>query len=120
MEQGKGSPLQVDWEADTYWRNRRLSPAQLQVHDIQLEAWRADVGPMLEIKEVYSSTLLPDLKNRDQLVNTMRIEEATKNRNEQNQLKILAAEYGWINCLRSHGVQGTIFDPPDYHKCRWM
>ncbi|OCL14589.1 hypothetical protein AOQ84DRAFT_384619 [Glonium stellatum] len=120
MEQGKGSPAQVDWQADTYWRNRRLSPAQLQVHDIRLEGWRAEVGPMLEIKEVFSSTLLPDLENRDQLVNTIRVEEATRNRNEQIQLKTLAAEYGWMNCLRSRGVQETIFDPPNYSKCRWI
>ncbi|OCK81549.1 hypothetical protein K432DRAFT_392079 [Lepidopterella palustris CBS 459.81] len=120
MDQGKGSPVQVEWQTDAYWRNRRLSPAQIQVHDIRLERLRADVGPMLEIKEVYSSTLLPDLENRDRLVNTIRMEEATKNRNEQAQLKTLAAEYGWMNCLRSNAVQETIHDPPDLRKCRWI
>ncbi|KAF2493392.1 hypothetical protein BU16DRAFT_541088 [Lophium mytilinum] len=120
MDQAKGSPALVDWQSDAYWKNRRLSPEQLQVHDIRLEGWRADVGPMLEMKEVLPSTLLPDLQNRDKLLNSMRLEEATKNRNEQTQLKSLAAEYGWMNCLRSRGVQETISDPPDLRKLRWI
>ncbi|KAF2812365.1 uncharacterized protein BDZ99DRAFT_265363 [Mytilinidion resinicola] len=120
MDQAKGSPALVDWHSDAYWKNRRLSPEQLQVHDIRLEGWRADVGPMLEMKEVLPSTLLPDLENRDRLLNSMRLEEATKNRNEQTQLKSLAAEYGWMNCLRSRGVQENLSDPPDLRKLRWI
>ncbi|KAF2193694.1 hypothetical protein K469DRAFT_549828 [Zopfia rhizophila CBS 207.26] len=120
MDHVKGSPVQVDWQADTYWRNRRLSPAQIQVHDIRLEGWRTDIGPMLEMKEVLSSTLLPDLANRDNLVDSMLLEEITKNRNEQNHLRTLAAEYGWMNCLRSRGVQETLFDSSDLRKCRWI
>ncbi|ORX94206.1 hypothetical protein BCR34DRAFT_608335 [Clohesyomyces aquaticus] len=120
MDHAKGSPIQVDWQADTYWRNRRLSPAQLQVHDIRLEGSRSDVGPMLEMREVLSSSLLPELEQRDRLINTLPLEEATKNKNEQSHLRTLAAEYGWMNCLRSRGVQENVSDPPGYRKCRWI
>ena len=120
MDQPKGSPTQVDWQADSYWRNRRLSPAQIQVHDIRLEGWRTDVGAMLEMKEILSSTLLPDLERRDDLINNIPIDKVTKNRSEQNRLRTLAAEYGWMNCLRSDVVQESIFDPPETRKCRWI
>ncbi|KAH7384650.1 hypothetical protein BKA66DRAFT_416963, partial [Pyrenochaeta sp. MPI-SDFR-AT-0127] len=113
-------PAQVDWLLDPYWRNRRLSPAQLQIHDIRLEGWRQDVGAMLEMREVLSSTLLPDLQNRDELAASISIEEVTQNRNEQARYKALAAEFGWLNCLRSKKVQETIFDSPDSRKCRWI
>ncbi|KAF2260563.1 hypothetical protein CC78DRAFT_536320 [Lojkania enalia] len=119
MDRAKGSPAQVDWQSDAYWRNRRLSPAQLQVHDIRL-GWRSDVGVMLEMKEVLSSTLLPDLENRDHLASTIPLEDVAKNENDQNHLRSLAQEYGWMNCLRSNEVQETIFDPSDRRKCRWI
>ncbi|OAL53637.1 hypothetical protein IQ07DRAFT_677101 [Pyrenochaeta sp. DS3sAY3a] len=119
MEQAKGL-TPVDWNADTYWRNRRLSPAQLQIHDIRLEGWRQDVGPMLEMQEVLSSTLLPDLENRDRLASCLHVEEVTKIRNEQVRLRSLASEFGWMNCLRSDKVQRTVYDPPDSRKCRWI
>lgn len=120
MDYVKGSPVQVDWQKDAYWHKRRLSPAQLQIHDVRLEGWRMDVGPMLEMKEILSSTLLPDLEKRDVLLDTIPVEEATKNRNEQIHLRTLATEYGWMNCLRSNEIQQTVFDPPNTRKCRWI
>ena len=120
MDYVKGSEPVYDWDADPYWRNRRLSPAQVQVHDIRLEGWRQDVGAMLEMREVLSSSLLPDLEERDSLANSMPIEEATKNRNEQVQLRSLANEFGWMNVLRSDNVQNNMFDAPDSRKCRWI
>ncbi|KAF2243971.1 hypothetical protein BU26DRAFT_112090 [Trematosphaeria pertusa] len=119
----KGStPVQVDWSSDAYWRNRRLSPAQLQVHDIRLEdtGWRTDLNGMLEMREVLTSTLLPDLEDRDRLVNDLPIDEVTMNRNEHVHLRNLATEYGWMNCLRSKGVQQAIDDPQYLKKCRWI
>lgn len=117
----KGStPAQIDWHADSYWRNRRLSPAQLQVHDIRLEGWKQDVGAMLEMREVLSSSLLPDLERRDDLANSIDIEKAIKVRNEQVRLKALASEFGWMNSLRSKQVQATVQDSPDSRKCRWI
>jgi Mg2+ and Co2+ transporter CorA len=120
MDYVKGSEPVYDWHADPYWRSRRLSPAQIQVHDIRLEGWRQDVGAMLEMREVLSSSLLPDLERRDSLAKSIPIEEATKNRNEQVQLKSFANEFGWMNVLRSNSVQNSIFDSQDSRKCRWV
>ncbi|KAF2737010.1 hypothetical protein EJ04DRAFT_574868 [Polyplosphaeria fusca] len=120
MDHGKESSANVDWQSDEYWRHRRLSPAQLQVHDIRLEGGRSDIGAMLEMKEVLSSSLLPDLERRDDLAKSIHFDEATDNRSEQSRLKQLAAEYGWMNCLRSDAVQQTVFDPMDTRKCRWI
>jgi Mg2+ and Co2+ transporter CorA len=115
------TPVQVDWQADEYWRKRRLSPAQLQVHDIRLEesGWHSG-DEMLEMREVLTSTLLPALENRDCLMETLPFDDVTGNRNERIQLRTLAHEYGWMNCLRSKGVQQKTDDPVDMKKCRWI
>jgi Mg2+ and Co2+ transporter CorA len=110
------SPIQVDWHDDSYWRSRRLSPAQIQIHDIRLEEQRRDAGPMLEMREVLSSSLLPDLQGRDNLANSIPVGGATKN----ERVKSLVAEFGWMNCLRSSSVQTSTSDPPDFRKCRWI
>ncbi|KAF2130304.1 hypothetical protein P153DRAFT_422246 [Dothidotthia symphoricarpi CBS 119687] len=121
MDNVKGTtPTQVDWRADSYWRNRRISPAQLEIHDIRLEERRYDAGEMLEMREVLPSTLLPDLEKRERLASSLPVEDVTKNRNEQVHLKQLAAEFGWMNCLRSDKVQESILDPQDQRKCRWI
>lgn len=120
MDYAKGSEPVYDWQADPYWRNRRLSPAQIQVHDIQLEGWRQDVGPMLEMREVLSSSLLPDLEHKDYLAKNICIEEVTKNRSEQSHLKSLANEFGWMNVLRNNNVPSTIYSSRDARRCRWI
>ncbi|KAH7082978.1 hypothetical protein BKA63DRAFT_501966 [Paraphoma chrysanthemicola] len=120
MDFAKGAEPVVDWHSDPYWRNRRLSPAQIQIHDVRLEGWRQDVGSMMEMREVLLSTLLPELEERDHLSATIPIEDATKVRNEQVQLKSLANEFGWMNVLRSNKVQSTTHDPADLRKCRWI
>ncbi|KAF2840019.1 hypothetical protein M501DRAFT_1002296 [Patellaria atrata CBS 101060] len=111
---------QVDWQADAYWNNRRLSPAQILVHDIRLESWRSNTSSMLEIRETLASTLLPALESRDQLESSLPVEKLTANRNEQHQLKNLVQQYGWMNCLRSQGVQEAVDDPDNLRKCRWI
>ena len=119
----KGStPVQVDWQSDQYWRNRRLTPAQLQVHDIRLEdsGWKPDSDGMLEMREVLSSTLLPALENRDRLAKSIHYDQLTANRSEQINLRNLANEYGWMNCLRSNDVQQSVSDPEELRKCRWI
>jgi hypothetical protein len=120
MDHEKGAPVPLDWHTDAYWRNRRLSPSQLQVHDVVLEASRSDGGTMLEMKEVLSSNILPELEDPDRLLKSISWDDATKSRNEQNHLKRLVTEYGWMNCLRGRGVQQAVLDPPDLRKCRWM
>ncbi|PSN73456.1 hypothetical protein BS50DRAFT_568991 [Corynespora cassiicola Philippines] len=117
----KGSTLaQFDWGSDAYWRNRRLSPPQLQVHDIRLEEWRADTDPMLEMLEILPSALLPDLKDRDKLMDDFQGGQTNHHRNEQNHLRSLVAEFGWLNCLRSKGVQESVLDSQEKRKCRWI
>ncbi|KAF2830828.1 hypothetical protein CC86DRAFT_343869 [Ophiobolus disseminans] len=120
MEYAKGSEPVYDWHADPYWRNRRLSPAQIQVYDIRLEGLRQGVGEMLEMREVLSSSLLPELEERDRLANTIPVEDVTKNRNEQAHLKSLANEFGWMNVLRSNKVQSNTFNSQESRKCRWI
>ncbi|EKG14464.1 Mg2+ transporter protein CorA-like/Zinc transport protein ZntB [Macrophomina phaseolina MS6] len=110
----------VDWRADPYWRQRRISPAQLLVQDIRLEGWRQDAGPMLEIKEVLSSSLLPDLMERDRLRKEADVSRWVQNRSEQYHFKSLVAEYGWLNVLRNSGVQKSVGDPEGWRKCRWI
>lgn len=118
MDYVKGSDV-YDWNADPYWRNRRLSPAQIQVHDIRLEESRQDVGSILEMKEVLSSTLLPDLEERDRLVDSKLIENVTNQRSEQFHLQRLVNEFGWMNVLRTEHVQTSVSDTQS-RKCRWI
>jgi hypothetical protein len=107
MDYAKGSEPVHHWHEDPYWRSRRLSPAQIQVHDIRLEGSRQDVGAMLEMREVLSSSLLPYLEGRDDLANSLLNDEAAKNRNELNSQ---VQEFGWLNVLRDSRVQETIHD----------
>ena len=118
MDYAKGSEHVYEWHDDPYWRNRRLSPAQIQVHDIRLEGSRRDVGAMLEMREVLSSSLLSVLERRDELANNLSIQEAT--RHEQVQIKTLAQEFGWLQVLRSNTVQECINDSQESRKCRWI
>ncbi|KAF2196631.1 hypothetical protein GQ43DRAFT_248307 [Delitschia confertaspora ATCC 74209] len=120
MDHEKGYPVHIEWRADSYWRNRRLSPSQLQVHDVVLEASKSDGGTILDMNEVPSSTLLSDLEHRDRLVESIEWEDVTKSRNEQKILSSLAEEYGWMNSLRGKGVQTSVHDPSDFRKCRWI
>jgi hypothetical protein len=119
-------PENVDWIDDEYWKNRRLTPAQLLIHDIRIEGWNHQTAgsvhrePILELTPILSSSLLPELQSRDHLLETLRAEDFTSNRQEQTQMKSLANEYGWMNTLRSQGVQQSIDDPKDFRKCRWM
>jgi len=118
MDYAEGSEHVFDWHDDPYWRSRRLSPAQIQVHDIRLEVSRRDVGAMLEMREVLSSSLLPALEGRDALANNLSIQEAT--RHERVQIKTLAQEFGWLQVLRSNDVQKSITDSQETRKCRWI
>jgi hypothetical protein len=116
----------VKWTDDPYWKNRKLSPAQLLVHDIRIEAWKhpttgsAHQEPILELTPILSSSLLPDLQSRNDLSEALRVEDLTSNRHEQTQIKGLVDEYGWMNTLRGQGVQQNVDDSKNLRKCRWM
>ncbi|KAF1989779.1 hypothetical protein K402DRAFT_371761 [Aulographum hederae CBS 113979] len=119
------TPTHVDWRADLYWNKRRLTPAELVVHDIRIESWRpdlesAEVAPLLEINPILTTSLLPDLLDRDAFEENLHIENYTSHRQEQQQLRNLAREYGWMNSLRSKGVQHAVGDPKHFRKCRWI
>ena len=112
----------VNWASDEYWRARRLSPAQLQIFDVHLANWVRDeqVGPILEVDETLASTLLPALRNRDRLAKDLHIEAHCQNRQEQTDWRHVLDEYGWMNCLRSKGVQTDLNSPRDHRKLRWI
>jgi hypothetical protein len=112
----------VNWADDEYWRTRRLSPAQLQIFDVHLAQWVRDeqAGPILEIDETLSSTLLPTLRDRDRLASELEVEAHTQNRQEQTEWRRVLNEYGWMNCLRSKGIQTSLDAPKDHRKLRWV
>lgn len=112
------STTTTDWHSDPYWRNRRLSPAQIQIHDVRLEERRYESGSMLDMHEVLSSSLLPDLEDRDVLASSIPLDDATKG--ERVHFQKMANEFGWMNCLRSDKVQTSPSDPPTLRKCRWI
>ncbi|KAH6633252.1 hypothetical protein C7974DRAFT_375359 [Boeremia exigua] len=118
MEPTKASTPTADWDSDPYWRNRRLSPAQIQVHDVRLNDRRYESGSMLDMHEVLSSSLLPELENRDLLANSVPLDDVTKS--ERAHFQKLADEFGWMNSLRSNKVQTSASDPPELRKCRWI
>lgn len=68
--------------------------------------------------EVLSSSLLPDLENREMLASSIPLDDITKG--ERVRFQTLANEFGWMNCLRSDKVQTSTSDPPQLRKCRWI
>lgn len=117
-----GVPENVNWNDDEYWKNRRLSPAQLQVFDVRLQDWNQSeqANPMIEIDETLPSSLYPALSNRDRLANELDVEKLTQNRSEQNAWRRVISDYGWMNCLRSKGIQQNVDDPKELRKLRWV
>jgi hypothetical protein len=118
-------PDAVDWSQDEYWHRRRLSPAQILIHDVRLaqKPWQTDenlAGPWVDQNETLSSSLLTDLEGRDNLEKSIDFESLTTNKQEQSRLKNLAHQYGWMNTLRGKGVQQNIDDAPGLRKCRWI
>jgi len=117
-------PPVVDWSKDPYWRNRRFSPAQLLIHDVRFteNPFHPDLAssPYYRIQECLNSTLLPDLENRDYLLKNFKPELYSTNREERRRFENYANNYGWLNCLRSKGIQKNVDDPPGYRRCRWI
>lgn len=117
----------VDWSKDPYWKSRRITPAQIVIHDVRIaqnpfQPQSQASSSFLEIYECFASSLLPDLKNRDKLSERFDGEESNfaQNRQEQSKYQNLAREFGWMNCLRSKGVQRSIDDPLSLRQCRWI
>ena len=109
-----------DYRHDPYWQKRRLTPAQLLVHDIRLEIRRNGAGEILNIQEILSSTLVPDEFQRHELRDVLDVTELSRQPLEQAKWRTLVDEFGWLQSLRSHRTQQSAFEDPDLRKCRWM
>ena len=103
------------------WRGQaRSQPAQVLVNDIRLERWRRDAGPLLEIKERLSSSLVPDTASITPSASYVRAAEAATNPIEQQRFARLEEEYGWMRYLRLQQYQQYPSDTEDSAKCRWI
>lgn len=109
-----------NYEADPRWRGKPLTPAQVLVNDIRLERWRRDVGPLLEIKERLSSSLVPESASITPSASYVRAAEAATNPIEQQRFARLEEEYGWMRYLRLQQHQQYPSDSDDSAKCRWI
>ena len=108
------------YKHDPFWKGKRLTPAQLLVHDIGLESLRPGKEPRLEINEIPSSSLIADTsdlvggRTRKEKDDSIPIQGRGWTRSEQQRLKDLRQEYGWMNELRKPKNQD------DECMCRWM
>ena len=117
------SPDQVDYQADGYWNDRRLSPSHLLVHDVVLQPGSQEASAaaaVLEMQERLSSSFLPALNGRDWFAMNLKPEKMTQNRQEQLRLKNLASEFGWMNTLRLERSSMSVHEDDPVTKCRWI
>ena len=118
--QDKDNDAGYNYEADSRWRGKPLTPAQVLVNDIRLERWRRDIGPLLEIKERLSSSLVPETASITPSASYVRAAEAATNPIEQQRFARLEEEYGWMRYLRLQQYQQYPSDSEDSAKCRWI
>ena len=118
--QDKDHETGYNYEADSRWRGKPLTPAQVLVNDIRLERWRRDAGPLLEIKERLSSSLVPETASITPSASYVRAAEAATNPIEQQRFARLEEEYGWMRYLRLQQHQQYPSDTEDSAKCRWI
>jgi Mg2+ and Co2+ transporter CorA len=109
-----------DYEADPRWRNKPFTPAQIQVHDIRLEKWRPDRGPMLECNERFASAIVPETAASVPSASYVRAADAASNPIEKQRFATLEEEYGWMRQLRLLSHQQHAYDSEDSAKCRWI
>lgn len=109
-----------DYDADREWRRKPLTPAQVLVHDIRLEALRADRGPQLEVVERSSSSLVPATAAFTAHASIRKAAEAAANPIEQRKFAEYEENFGWLRYLRLHEHQKSVNDPAQSAKCRWI
>ncbi|KAF1825590.1 uncharacterized protein K489DRAFT_314470, partial [Dissoconium aciculare CBS 342.82] len=110
-----------DYSADERWARKPLTPAQILVHDVRLENWRPDRGPLLEINERSPASLVPDVASFTPSASFIRISEATKNPIERQKYQLLEEEFGWIRTLRLQASQSDAWDTNvSTAKSRWI
>lgn len=109
-----------NYEADPRWRSKPLTPAQILVHDVRLERWSRDRGPMLEIIDRIASSLVPEQAAITPSASYVRAADAATNPIEQQRFKSLEEEYGWMRHLRLLQYQSHEYDDQWSAKCRWI
>ncbi|KAF2231696.1 hypothetical protein EV356DRAFT_451520 [Viridothelium virens] len=109
-----------DYRNDPYWKKRRLTPAQLLVHDIELEHRGDGKGEILKTQELLSSTIVPGELERDELRDLLEVTELSAHPIEQQKWSTLVDEYGWLQSLRDRSRQGSAFVEPKLRQCRWI
>jgi uncharacterized membrane protein YidH (DUF202 family) len=120
IEYQKGYEGTQNYETDPQWKNKPLTPAQILIHDVRLESWRPDRGPMLEMNERLASQLVPDHAASTSSVGYVRAAEAATNPIEQQRFSRLEEEYGWMRHLRIQEYQHNAYDSEHSAKCRWI
>lgn len=109
-----------DYEANSQWRAKPLTPNHVLVHDIRLESRRAEQGPMLEMEEKSPSLLVPDSASQTTAFGIARASEASVNPIEERRFQRLEDDFGWMRLLRLKDIQKTADDPEHFAKCRWI
>lgn len=109
-----------DYDAEPEWRSKPLTPGQVLVNDIRLESLRSDRGPMLEVNERLTSTLVPDSAAFTPAASRKRARDAAANPIEERRFINLEEQYGWIRELRLQDYQRDIRDSDESAKCRWI
>jgi len=109
-----------NYDADPDWSKRPLTPSQLLVHDVRLEELRLERGPMLEIDERFTSSLVPMSAGVTPLASYERAATASRNPIEKAKFTKLETDYGWVRHLRLQSRQRHIYDEESSAKCRWI
>ena len=90
------------------WKGKRVTPTQLLIHDVGLE------GGRLNIQEVLSSTIAPDLSREPATKPEVLPSDTRSTGLERQLLRNLHSAYGWLNDLRLPD------GGDDTRLCRWM
>ena len=90
------------------------------VHDIRLETWRRERGPLLEVSERTASSLVPDTAAMTPSASYIRASEAARNAIEKQRFAAFEENYGWVRYCRLQRYQRNAFDDEDAAKCRWI
>lgn len=104
---------------DDFWRGKKLTPAQLQIHDVFIEQneRRPDRPPNLEIREELASSLMSGDGLQAAVIEAAKLVVADADLGvteaEYRQLDLLDDQYAWMQHLRLPS------DECD-RKVRWM
>ena len=116
----KGFESSIRYDVNSEWRLKSLTPSQLLVNDIRLEAWRKNRGPLLEVVERVTSSLVPASAAKTLSDGHLRATEAARTPIERQNFLNLESDFGWIRHLRLSKLQASQHDSPDSAKCRWI